>query len=134
MHFIEKFDGENIDGQHLRPPVLTILLDIIERENFDILLESVNISKIALHVYRVPVYVYIAIQCLWSCLNYSDCSIREFCIGILLYTFVLFQSSLVHMLSFTMHCYLLQALHLRSLNYSSCRCLVMSTTYGHWLP
>ena len=26
---------ENIDGQHLRPPVLAILLEIIERENFD---------------------------------------------------------------------------------------------------
>ena len=25
MHFIEKFDGGNIDGQHLRPPVLAIL-------------------------------------------------------------------------------------------------------------
>ena len=24
MHFIEKYDGENIDGQHLRPPVLAI--------------------------------------------------------------------------------------------------------------
>ena len=29
------FDGENIDGQHLRPPVLAILLETIERENFD---------------------------------------------------------------------------------------------------
>ena len=34
MHFIEKFDGENIDGQHLRPPVIAVLLEIIERENF----------------------------------------------------------------------------------------------------
>ena len=34
MHFIEKFDGENIDGQHLRPPVLAILLETIEREKF----------------------------------------------------------------------------------------------------
>ena len=25
MDFIKKFDGENIDGQHLRPPVLAIL-------------------------------------------------------------------------------------------------------------
>ena len=32
MHFIEKFDRENIDGQHLRPPVLAILLETIERE------------------------------------------------------------------------------------------------------
>ena len=29
------FDGENIDGQHLRPPVLAILLETIERENFN---------------------------------------------------------------------------------------------------
>ena len=35
MHFIEKFGGENIDGQHLRPPVLAIPLETIERENFD---------------------------------------------------------------------------------------------------
>ena len=28
----------NIDGQHLRPPVLAILLETIERENFDGLL------------------------------------------------------------------------------------------------
>ena len=34
MHFIEKFDRENIDGQHLRPPVLAILLETIEREKF----------------------------------------------------------------------------------------------------
>ena len=39
MHFIEKFDGENINGQHLRPPVLAILLETIERENFDGLLQ-----------------------------------------------------------------------------------------------
>ena len=32
------FDEENIDGQHLRPPVLAILLETIERENFDRLL------------------------------------------------------------------------------------------------
>ena len=38
MHFIKKFDGENIDGQHLRPPVLAVLLETIERENFDGLL------------------------------------------------------------------------------------------------
>ena len=38
MHFIEKFYRENIDGQHLRPPVLAILLETIERENFDGLL------------------------------------------------------------------------------------------------
>ena len=37
MHFIEKFDGEDIDGQHLRPPVLAIL-ETIERNNFDGLL------------------------------------------------------------------------------------------------
>ena len=29
MHFIEKFDEENIDGWRLRPPVLAILLEII---------------------------------------------------------------------------------------------------------
>ena len=29
------FDRGNIDGQHLRPPVLAILLETIERENFD---------------------------------------------------------------------------------------------------
>ena len=33
MHFIDKFDGENIDGQHLRPPVLAILLETIEGKN-----------------------------------------------------------------------------------------------------
>ena len=33
MYFIEKFDRENIDRQHLRPPVLAILLETIEREN-----------------------------------------------------------------------------------------------------
>ena len=27
--------GQKIDGQHLRPPVLAILLETIERENFD---------------------------------------------------------------------------------------------------
>ena len=32
MHFSEKFDRENIDRQHLRPPVL---LGIIERESFN---------------------------------------------------------------------------------------------------
>ena len=30
-----KFDGENIDSQHLRPPVLAILLETNERENFN---------------------------------------------------------------------------------------------------
>ena len=30
------FDGENIDGQHLRPPVLAILLETIERENLPV--------------------------------------------------------------------------------------------------
>ena len=39
---LEKFDGQNIDGhiymEHLRPPVLAILLETIERENFDGLL------------------------------------------------------------------------------------------------
>ena len=44
MHFIEKFGGENIDGQHLRPPVLAILLETIERENFDGFSKFVNIS------------------------------------------------------------------------------------------
>ena len=29
------YTGENIDGQHLRPPVLAILLETIERENSD---------------------------------------------------------------------------------------------------
>ena len=32
------FDEENIDGQHPRLPVLAVLLEIIERENFDALL------------------------------------------------------------------------------------------------
>ena len=32
MHFVEKFDGENIDRQYPRPPVLAILLETIERE------------------------------------------------------------------------------------------------------
>ena len=30
MHFIKKYDRENIDRQNLRPPILAILL---EREN-----------------------------------------------------------------------------------------------------
>ena len=34
----EKFDGENINRQHLRPPVLALLLETIEREIFDGLL------------------------------------------------------------------------------------------------
>ena len=38
MHFIEKFDRENIDRQHLRPPILAILLETIEKEDFDGLL------------------------------------------------------------------------------------------------
>ena len=38
MHFIEKFDGENIDRHHPRPPVLVILLETIERENLDALI------------------------------------------------------------------------------------------------
>ena len=41
--------GENIDGQHLRPPVLAILLETIERKNCTTI--SVNIfphQKIAL--------------------------------------------------------------------------------------
>ena len=33
-------DRENINGQHLRPPVLAILLETIERENVDGLLHS----------------------------------------------------------------------------------------------
>ena len=33
---MEKFDGENIDRQHPRPPVLAIPLEITER-NFDAL-------------------------------------------------------------------------------------------------
>ena len=37
MHFIEKFDRENIDGQHLRPPVLAILLETIERKDCSML-------------------------------------------------------------------------------------------------
>ena len=32
--------GKNIDGQHLRPPVLAVLLETIERENFDRLLHT----------------------------------------------------------------------------------------------
>ena len=36
IYFIEKSDRENIDGQHLRPPVLAIPLETIEREKFDI--------------------------------------------------------------------------------------------------
>ena len=39
-----KFDGKNIDRQHLRPPVS--LLETIEKENFDGLLKSGNISLI----------------------------------------------------------------------------------------
>ena len=36
MHFIEKFNGKIlIDSILLRPPVLAILLETIERENFD---------------------------------------------------------------------------------------------------
>ena len=31
----KKFDRENIDSQHLRPPVLVIQLETIERENFN---------------------------------------------------------------------------------------------------
>ena len=31
-HFIDKFNVVNIDRQHLRPPVLAILLKTIERE------------------------------------------------------------------------------------------------------
>ena len=34
MHFIEKFDEEDFDRQHLNSPVLAILLDTIEREIF----------------------------------------------------------------------------------------------------
>ena len=52
MYFIEKFDRENIDGQHLRPPVLAILLGTIERENFERSVKSTNIvphQKIALY-------------------------------------------------------------------------------------
>ena len=43
MHFIEKFDRENIDGQHLRPPVLAIPLETIEKK---LSAKSVNLSKI----------------------------------------------------------------------------------------
>ena len=35
---MKQFDGDNIDGQHPRPPVLAVLLENIERENFDALL------------------------------------------------------------------------------------------------
>ena len=31
----KKFDRENIDRQHLRPPVLAIILETNERENFN---------------------------------------------------------------------------------------------------
>ena len=37
--------GENIDGQHPRPPVLAILLEIIEREKFDRLLAYCQIRQ-----------------------------------------------------------------------------------------
>ena len=36
---------ENIDGQHPRPPVLAVLLEIIERENFDALLAQCQIHQ-----------------------------------------------------------------------------------------
>ena len=36
MHILmEKFDVENINRQHLRPPVLAILLETIERETIE---------------------------------------------------------------------------------------------------
>ena len=47
MGNIEKFNGENIDRQHLRPPVLATLLETIERESFSLasnLLIYVNLS------------------------------------------------------------------------------------------
>ena len=34
-HAIHVLIGQNIDGQHLRPPVLAILLETVKRENFD---------------------------------------------------------------------------------------------------
>ena len=37
---------EYIDGQHVRPPVLAILLETIERENFDRSFKSANISPV----------------------------------------------------------------------------------------
>ena len=49
MHFNEKFDVKNIDGQHPRPLVLAILLETIERESFDGLLAFTNYIKILPH-------------------------------------------------------------------------------------
>ena len=54
MHFIEQLTGNNfyIDGRHLRPPVLAILLETIERENFDGNAKSINIcQKVMLNTY-----------------------------------------------------------------------------------
>ena len=63
MHFIEELDEENIDRQHLRPPVLAILLEIIEREILAGCTKFVNVSPIKNMLYgtRTPetIYVYI---------------------------------------------------------------------------
>ena len=50
-----KFDRGNIDGQHLRPPVLAILLETIERENFDVanLLPNLSFSPVKISRYTV---------------------------------------------------------------------------------
>ena len=44
MYVIKKFDWKTIDRQHPRPPVLTILLEFIEREIFDTLLRTVQLT------------------------------------------------------------------------------------------
>ena len=62
MHFIEKFDGENINGQHLRPPVLAILLEI-ERNFFDLVvfcwvsIKSVDISPSKILQLMIRLYI-----------------------------------------------------------------------------
>ena len=58
MHFIEKYNRENIDGHHLRPPGLAILLETIERENFDELLRSLAPNPSIFTLSRIVLYVY----------------------------------------------------------------------------
>ena len=63
MHFIEKFDRENIDGQHLRPPALAILLETTEKENFDCQIHHYfALSKNLYGCYRLLLLYYVSFK------------------------------------------------------------------------
>ena len=63
---------KNIDGQHPRPPVLAILLETIERENFDASLAYCQICQYVLYPVKK--------------LHYTVCSVRVHCMSVIFNT------------------------------------------------